>query len=240
MGTHVNYTQSLSSSQVQNMNSMIDVLIENGVTNPFSISAILSVISKESGFKLSAENLNYKTAERINKVFGIPLNEANKYVGNPEKLANYVYCCGKKGLGNGAESTGDGYKYRGRPYIGITGRSAYKKYGDIMGVDLIGNPDLLLQPKYASLSTYYYYKSAFGNSSFKLKLKEHYNNDGSLNGFKSLNDAIGAFYHATDGVNKAYSDVLKDSTGGRKKAFDKGVDFLNYVNSYIDSSKKKI
>lgn len=233
------YLSTLNNSQVENMNSMIDVLIENGITNPFSISAILSVISKESGFKLSAENMNYKSAERINKVFGIPLTEASKYVNNPEKLANFVYCCGKKGLGNGSESTGEGFKYRGRPYIGITGKSAYKKYGDLMGIDLVGNPDLLLQSKYASISTYHYYKSAFGNNSFKSKLKEYYNNDGSLNGFKSLNDAVGAFYHATDGVNKSHSDVLKDSTGGRKKAFDKSNEFLNYVKTYIDSGKKK-
>ena len=57
------YLSTLNNSQVENMNSMIDVLIENGITNPFSISAILSVISKESGFKLSAENRSSKLHE---------------------------------------------------------------------------------------------------------------------------------------------------------------------------------
>jgi putative chitinase len=74
---------------------------------------------------------------------------ANQYARNPEKIANKVY--GGR-MGNGTEETGEGWKYRGRGIKQLTGKENYDRCGSGLGVDLVGNPDLLLEPKYAALS----------------------------------------------------------------------------------------
>jgi putative chitinase len=62
-------------------------------------------------------------------------------------------------MGNGDEASGDGWKYRGRGALQLTGKESYKKFGDIMGLDLVGNPDLLLDRKTAIRSATLYWKS---------------------------------------------------------------------------------
>jgi putative chitinase len=74
---------------------------------------------------------------------------ANQYANNPEKLANYVYA-GR--LGNGNEESGDGWRYHGRGVIQLTGKDNYANCGSGLGVDLISNPSMLIDPKYAVLS----------------------------------------------------------------------------------------
>ncbi len=88
------------------------------------------------------ENMNY-TAKRITEVWPSrfkTIKEAEPYAHNPEKLGNNVY--GNR-LGNGAPSTGDGYRYRGRG-IGaqFTGKVNYQKFSRLFGVDLVNNPEL--------------------------------------------------------------------------------------------------
>jgi putative chitinase len=88
------------------------------------------------------ENMNY-SAKRIMQVWPSrfkSLKEAAPYANNPEKLGNNVY--GNR-LGNGPESSGDGYRYRGRG-IGaqFTGKENYIKFGRLFGVELESNPDL--------------------------------------------------------------------------------------------------
>ena len=81
---------------------------------------------------------------------------AAPYVDHPERLANFVY--GKR-LGNGDASSGDGYRYRGRGILQITGRSNYAAVGQALGLDLIGNPDLLLQAEHAAMSAAWFWDS---------------------------------------------------------------------------------
>jgi putative chitinase len=93
------------------------------------------------------ESLNYSTGDRIFAVwptrFASP-DAAAPMVRNPEKLANYVY-----GGRMGNRLPGDGYRYRGRGCVMVTGRDNYRVIGKAMGVDIESNPDQLTQPETA-------------------------------------------------------------------------------------------
>lgn len=108
--------------------------------------------SHECGnFKLLEENLNYKAATLMRlwpKRFPT-LEKANEYAGNPKKIANSVY---SSRMGNRDENSGDGFRFRGRGIIQLTGHSGYFHCGKALGVDFVANPDLVSTPKYAALS----------------------------------------------------------------------------------------
>jgi putative chitinase len=120
------------------------------INTPKRQAAFIGQCAHESGnFTKLEENLNY-SPERLTKVWPSrfpDLATATKYGYNPQALANKVYA-GR--LGNNQE--GDGWKYHGRGLIQLTGRENYERCGSSLGVDLIGNPDWLLDPKYAALS----------------------------------------------------------------------------------------
>jgi len=106
---------------------------------------------ESGGFKLLEENLNY-SAKALMATWPsrFPTEEmANQYARNPEKIANKVY--GGR-MGNADESSGEGWKYRGRGIKQLTGKENYQRCSEALGVDLVENPDLLLDPKYATLS----------------------------------------------------------------------------------------
>jgi putative chitinase len=103
-------------------------------------------------FKVFSENLNYSAAG-LKKTFGkyFPENLSESYARNPEKIANRVY--GNR-LGNGSEITGDGFKFRGRGAIQLTGKSNYQAFATYIKVQAImENPDLV--------ATSYSFESAF-------------------------------------------------------------------------------
>ena len=106
---------------------------------------------ESGGFKLLEENLNYSAKALMNTwPSRFPTEEmANQYARNPEKIANKVY--GGR-MGNGTEETGEGWKYRGRGIKQLTGKENYDRCGSGLGVDLVSDPDKLLDPKYATLS----------------------------------------------------------------------------------------
>jgi putative chitinase len=104
-----------------------------------------------ANFKVLQENLNYKAATLMRlwpKRF--PTQEiANAYAGNPQKIANMVYA---SRMGNRDESSGDGYRFRGRGCIQLTGSTNYFNAGQSLGVDFWADPDLVSTPKYAALT----------------------------------------------------------------------------------------
>lgn len=106
---------------------------------------------ESNGFKTLTENLNY-SAKGLMATWPSrfpDLNTAMIYERQPEKIANKVY--GGR-MGNADESSGEGWKYRGRGIKQLTGKENYQRCSDALGVDLVENPDLLLEPKYAALS----------------------------------------------------------------------------------------
>jgi putative chitinase len=93
-------------------------------------------------FKLFTENLNY-SAQGLQTTFGkyFPGNLEESYARNPEKIANRVY--GSR-MGNGDESTGDGYKFRGRGALQLTGKNNYIAFANYLKKpEIVTNPDLV-------------------------------------------------------------------------------------------------
>ncbi len=119
------------------------------INTPLRRAHFYAQLAHESGaFKATEENLNY-SAESLVKVFKkyFPtLEVARAYARKPEQIANKVYA-GKR-LGNGDEASGDGYKFRGRGFIQITGRANYQALSNDLKVDFVNNPDWLTQPQY--------------------------------------------------------------------------------------------
>jgi putative chitinase len=120
---------------------------------------------ESGGFKFLKENLNYSAAALMRTwPSRFPdMDTAEKYERNPEKIANKVY--GGR-MGNTEE--GDGAKYIGRGLIQLTGKETYKNCSDGIGVDLINNPDLLSDPKYAALSAGWFWNKRNLNASSDL------------------------------------------------------------------------
>jgi predicted chitinase len=116
-----------------------------------------------------SENLYY-SAIRLTKVFPAYFTpqSALAYQNEPEKIANRVYA---NRMGNGNEKSGDGWRYRGRGYIQLTGKDNYRLYGQILGLDLLNNPDLALDPTVAAQILVAYFKNrnilGFCTASFK-------------------------------------------------------------------------
>ena len=123
------------------------------------MAAFLAQIAHESGqLTRLSENLTY-SAQRLMQVWPkrFPsMEKARQYERNPEKLANNVYA---KRLGNGDEASGDGWRYRGRGLIQLTGRDNYRAAAQGIDLPLEDDPDLLLQPGPAALSAAWFWKS---------------------------------------------------------------------------------
>jgi len=125
------------------MNELKTIIDKFNISNNLRLAHFLSQCSHESGnFALTKENLNY-SIKGLMSVFGkyFP-NEAlaKQYERNPEKIANKVYA---NRMGNGDEASGDGFKFRGRGYIQLTGKDNYKAFSDFIGEDCVANPDLV-------------------------------------------------------------------------------------------------
>jgi putative chitinase len=109
-------------------------------------------------FRILEENLNYRAATLMKlwpKRFPT-LEVANQYAGNPKKIANMVYA---SRMGNRDEASGDGYRFRGRGCIQLTGHANYFHAGEALGVDFVANPDLVGTPKYAALTAGWFWST---------------------------------------------------------------------------------
>ena len=126
-----------------------------GIDTPLKLAHFLAQCGHESGgFRLTQENLNY-SAQGLKNIFPkyFPGNLSESYARNPQKIASKVY--GGR-MGNGPESTGEGFKFRGRGYIQLTGKDNYTAFGKSINENIVGNPDLV-STKYPLLSAAWFF-----------------------------------------------------------------------------------
>ena len=127
------------------------------ITNNLRLAHFLSQCGHESGgFKAVSENLNY-SADGLKKIFGkyFPGNLNESYARQPEKIAARVYA---SRMGNGDEASKEGFKFRGRGYIQLTGKANYTNFTKFIGEDCIANPDLVAT-KYPLASAAFFFDS---------------------------------------------------------------------------------
>ena len=133
-----------------------EVMEKFKIDTPVELAHFLSQCGHESGgFKVVNENLNYgaKGLLGIFKKYFPTEEKAKLYERKPEKIANLVYS-GR--MGNGVEATGEGWKYRGRGYIQLTGKANYTEFDKVVTENIVENPDLVAT-KYPLLSAAWFF-----------------------------------------------------------------------------------
>jgi len=137
-----------------------------GLTSKLRIAHFMAQIEHESGLKPISENLNY-SAKRMLEIFKhdfdvnrdkwLSPKEKEKVLyllGSPQRIANFVYA---NQNGNGNEASGEGWKYRGRGFIQVTGKINYHQLANDTDLDCLKNPDLLLQEANAMISALWFW-----------------------------------------------------------------------------------
>ena len=167
-----------------------------GIDTPLRTVHYLAQVFHESGcLKLTEEDLNY-SRDALLRVFPKYFNEKNVdlYARNPQKIANRAYA---NRMGNGSEASGDGYRYRGRGFIGTTGRANYEAYAksDWCIGDLMSHPEWLAKsPGDQKSSMFFWLKNGcnkFADADDVKGLTKRIN--GGLNGFEDRKALLAEF-----------------------------------------------
>jgi putative chitinase len=133
-----------------------DIQTKFEINTPLRLAHFLAQAGHESGgFKAVNENLNYgaKGLLSIFKKYFPTEEKAKLYERKPEKIANLVY--GSR-MGNGPETSGEGFKFRGRGYIQLTGKDNYKAFDAVVTENILENPDLVAS-KYPLMSAAWFF-----------------------------------------------------------------------------------
>jgi putative chitinase len=157
------------------LDAVVETCVEFEINTPQRVAAFLAQTAHESGgYTMLTENLNYKAAtlaacwpnrfavlgpdKKPIKENGklVPTAVANAIAGKPELIANMVY---SSRMGNGPAESGEGWLYRGRGLKQLTGKDNMRRCGEALGLDLVGNPDLLLEPMAAARSAGWFWKA---------------------------------------------------------------------------------
>ena len=175
------------------------LLPQYGINTEKRISAFLAQCGHESaGFTALKENLNY-SAQALNAVFPKYFKnagrDANLYARKPEKIANVVYA---NRMGNGNEQSGDGWKFRGRGLIQLTGRTNYQRFANyINNQEIMNNPDLVCSYEYAILSAIWYWNLM------------NLNTYADKSDIKTMTKLINGGYNGLDERVKLFNKILK-------------------------------
>lgn len=176
-----------------------DALPQYHINDVARVAAFIAQCAHESaGFTALSENLNY-SADGLRKIFPkyFPTVElANQYARKPEMIANKVYA---SRMGNGPESSGEGYRFRGRGLIQLTGKDNYRRCSQFLFEDdtLLQQPDVLVQPYYALHSACWFWYAnklnALADAQDIKMLTKRING-----GFIGLEDRIKHYNHAIE------------------------------------------
>jgi len=167
---------------------------------PYKAAHFFAQTGHETGeFKLFTENLNY-SAKGLQGTFGkyFPGNLEESYARQPEKIASRVYA---SRMGNGAEASGDGWKFRGRGALQLTGKSNYEAFAKYLGKpEIMTNPDLV--------ATIYAFESAmffFERNNLWAICDKGVNSSTILSLTKKINGGTNGLDHRTSLTNKYFS-----------------------------------
>lgn len=133
-----------------------DTAVKFQIDTPLRLAHFLAQCGHESnGFKATRENLNYSAKGLMStfKKYFPTYQLSTTYERKPEKIANLVYA---SRMGNGNEASGDGFKFRGRGYIQLTGKNNYTLFGESIDEDVVNNPDKVASD-YALLSAAWFF-----------------------------------------------------------------------------------
>ena len=161
MKTHIEMLKEMGVSDAdaaQYLPHLEETLPKHGIADSrLRLAHFFAQVLHESGcMRFDMENLNY-SSDALQKVFGkyfTTREQADAYARNPEKIANRVYA-GR--MGNGDETSGDGWKYRGRGLIQLTGRSNYKAFADWIGDGRVMDEPDLVSTEYAVHSAVFFW-----------------------------------------------------------------------------------
>lgn len=186
-----------SGQEARNIDLLVDAMNDFGITDPMAQIGILSVIGKESNYIPKSETSYSNTSpSRIRHLFGkrvshLSDDEINQLKKDDKKFYNLIYA---NTVGNGKNGTddGDGYKYRGRGFNQLTGIGNYRKYGGMVGKDLVGNPDEVNNPRTAAQVAIMFFtkgkKSGFPQFKSKKEAAEYFADINAGGGVSSHRD----------------------------------------------------
>ena len=182
------------------VSALNDAMARFKIEGRLRVAAFLAQVGHESGqLRTLVENLNY-SAEGLIKTWPKRFNllTATTVARKPEQIANIVYA---SRMGNGPAVTGDGWRYRGRGLIQVTGWVNYHACGSALSLDLLSKPELLEQPVYAALSAAWWW---------------------SKHGLNELADA-GRFQDISSIINTGKPGQLPHGAAERKVLYDRAL-----------------
>jgi putative chitinase len=216
----------VSGDKAKNVQALMDAMKRHGITNPYTQKAILGTVGKESGF-VPKDEIGYGNTsnDRIRKIFGKRITvsdaELESIKKDDVKFFDMVYgqnATKSFGWNTGNTAPGDGYKYRGRGFNGITFKSLYQKYQDMLNkdnklgraVDIVNNPDQLNDIDVAAEAAVLFFISGAKNDVMQRKYGTK-----DINTFTDQNTALKGIVNINAGLG---NDVSGTYLGGLEKA----------------------
>lgn len=232
------YSFPISKDVEKNIKLIIKDAKDAGITNGYTIAAMLAVCKKECGLVPKNEDTYGGTeASRIKGIFSSMQKytdaEVNKIKKDFKKFFDIIYggTATEKKNGNGPD---EGYKYRGRGLNQLTFKGNYILLKDRTGFDIVSDPESVNKIEVATKVLVEYMKYKFEKEVTSFAKKTY--NFTDINSFKNIDDAVGAVYHANAGFGTSYKKILKDATGGRALAFKY---VSKFYDDYLGKNRKK-